>query len=306
MLLSLAFLPFLLTSGQDVVARPGDELRTSYHSLKAAEEKKDTDQIVKFATASSKAAREMIQSKEPPQSDDIEAWKAGVELAREVGPYADYALYAAALRDHARLIELVDVLEKQNPSSKYLSQMYGLYLGALSQKPGGANKAFDFAGKAIAKDPNNEELLMVLADGAMTRKQWDRAAMFGTKLATVLGAHPRPEGTPTGDWERRRTALMARGYYIAGISYASVNKFSQADKSLRSAMPLVKSEPALYGPTMFYLGLANYQMARVTQDKPRMKEALAFSEEAYKAGGPMSQAANQNAYAIKQELLKMR
>jgi hypothetical protein len=309
MLLSLAFLPFLFVTCQDVTAPPADDLRTTYHNLKAAEEKKDVDLIKKYAVATSALARKAIASEKPARIDEIEPWEAQVALAKEVEPYADYALYVAALHavhDHTKVIDLFDTLSKQSPDSKYVPQMYAIYVGALAQGPGGANKAYEFASKAIAKDSGNEDLLLVLADGAMARKQWERAATYGSKLASVMSGHARPEGIPTGDWERKRTAMLSRGYYIAGISYVSLNRFAQADKSLRAALPLVKSEPAMVGATYFYLGVADYNLARATQDKVMMKAALGFSEEAYKLGGQFSQSASQNVYAIKQELTRMR
>lgn len=306
MLLSLAFIPFLFVGSQEVAAQPGDDLRASYNNLKMVEDKKDTDETLKSAVATLQAANKVLKSPKPAAEGEVEHWKQFVEFAKEAETYAAYSIYATALRDHERIPELFEALYKESPGNKYVSDLSGLYIGAVSQKPGGANKAYDFASKQIARDPNNEDLLAVLADGAMSRKQWDKAAGYGTKLATVLGTHAKPEAMPAGDWEKRKTALIARGYYIAGISYATVNKFSLADKSLRAGLPFIKGDPALYGATMFYLGLANYNLARATQDKPRMKEALTFSEEAFKAGGQFAQLANQNVYGIKQELGKMR
>jgi tetratricopeptide (TPR) repeat protein len=305
MLLALSLLPFLLAAGQEVVQPPASELRIAFDNLKAAEEQKDIDLVKKLAIETSDLARKVIKSPEP--TEEVEAWKARVEYAKEVEKYADYALYVAALRapSRAKMIELFEALDKQSPSSEYVPQLYGAYVAALTAT-GAANKAFEYAGKAIAKDSSNEDLLAVLADGALARKQFDRAATYGTKLANVLAGHPRPEGVPTGDWERRRAMLSGRGHWIAGVAYASLNRFAQADKSFRAALPFIKGDNALMAPALFYLGVANYNLARATQDKLLLRQALNFSEEAQNMGGQYGQLAAQNVYAIKQELSRWR
>jgi hypothetical protein len=312
MSLSFVVFPLLFALGQNPApVQPatgsGDELRTAFDNLKSAEEKKDVDLIKKYAVESSQLARKALESAEPAQASEAEAWKAQMELARQAEPYADYALYTAAIktRERAKVVDLFETLEKQSPKSQYVPQLYGVYLAALTQG-GQASKAYDFASKALAKDPNNEELLLVLGDGAMTRKQWDRAAGYGLKVAAIMSSHPKPEGMAAADWERRKTLIAGRGYWIAGISYATLNKYPLADRNLRAALPLIKGEASLMNGALFYLGVADYNLARATQDKVMMKQALAFSEEAFKVGGQFAQSANQNVFAIKQELGRMR
>ncbi len=159
---------------------------------------------------------------------------------------------ALRTKDRAKLIELVDALNQQSPDSKYLPQLYGPYAAALGQT-GGTAKAFQFAERVIGRDPANEDLLLILADGYMTRKQWDRAATYGLKLASVMSSHPDPNGVPAADWERKRAVLAGRGYYIAGMSYASAAKYPQADTNLRAALPYVKGDRTLLGGVLFYL-----------------------------------------------------
>ena len=231
-------------------------------------------------------------------------WKADVDFAKEVQTHAGYGLYLATLRvtDRAKHMELFETLDKEVPNSKYLSELYGVYLGALAQ--GGQNaKVYEYAGKALAKDPNNEDVLAVMADGALARKQFDRAATYGTRLATVMATHPRPEGTPVGDWEARRSQMVGRGNWIAGISYVSLNRFAQADKCLRAALPLIKNDNGLMPAAVFNLGVADYNLARATHDKVMMKQALGFFEQAYQLGGQYGPLAGQNIVAVKQEEL---
>ena len=171
--------------------------------------------------------------------DEAAAVKPRLEFAKEVETYAEYALYTAALRasDRAEMMELYDILEHQAPTSEYLPKLNSLYIGALGST-GKQSKAFAFAEKAIARDPSNEDLLAVLADGAMTRKQWERAAGYGTRLASVMSSHPKPEGVPVGDWEQPpsgadRTRLLDCRHVLCDPDQACADR---QESSRRSAL----------------------------------------------------------------------
>jgi tetratricopeptide (TPR) repeat protein len=304
LLTAIVFIP-LLAFGQ--AAETSDDLHTVYANLKAAEEKKDTDAIKKWATEASRQARSIIQSTAPADAAEAASHQARVDFARQVEAYADYSLYVAALRapDAAQRIELFELLEQQTPKSDYVPQLYSLYGGALAQT-GQQTKLLQFAEKGIARDPNNEDLLAILADGALARKQWERAATFASRLTSVMSSHPRPEGLPVGDWERKRSALLRSGYYIAGIAYAAVNKYPQADKNLRAALPMIKGDDQMTAAALFHLGVANYNLARVTHNKPQMREAVAFSEECGKIRSAFQDQAIKNAWGMKQEMDRMR
>jgi tetratricopeptide (TPR) repeat protein len=190
--------------------------------------------------------------------------------------------------DPEKQIALYEVLEKESPDSKYIQQLNPLALSLYAKmKP---DKSYAFAQRAIAKDPNNEDLLLVLAGGALDRKQYDAAATFGTRAAKAS----------------KGSAKSGRGYYIAGMAYQAQNKHPQAIENLKACLPLLKGEPPLVAQAEFYIGLANYQLAAITHEKPTMQEALKYSEMAAASGTPIAKNAAQNAYAIKQELARMR
>jgi hypothetical protein len=265
------------------------DLESAYKDLKAAvEEKKDAATIKKVATETAKLAHASLKA--APDSD-AEVQKSRVEFAKQVDEYADYALSAAALStdDKKLVIELRDALAEQAPDSKYLVGLNSAYLAAL-ESTGNQKKQFAFAEKAIAKDPANESLLAILADGYYTRKAWAQAASYGTKLATAS----------------KRPGTVGRGHYLAGQAYAAQNKHSQADKSLRASLPNIKAEPALYAPALFQLGISDYNLAKITHDRVMMKEAINFSEECSKINSPVAGQAANNAFTMKKELVNFR
>jgi len=62
----------------------------------------------------------------------------------------------------------------------------------------------------------------------------------------------------------------------------------------------------MLSPTLFYLGLANYQLGKTTMRKAQVLEGLKFSEQAAAISGPLSQQAWKNAQIMKAEASKMR
>lgn len=270
-------------------APPTNDLESAFKDLKAAvEEKKDAETIKKAAVETSKLAHAALKA---PADPDAQVQKSRVEFAKQVDEYADYALSAAALTasDKKQVMDLRDTLAEQAPDSKYLIGLNSAYLAAL-EATGNQKKQFTFAEKAIAKDPANEALLAILADGYYTRKSWAQAANYGTKLATT-SKHP---GT------------VGRGYYLAGQAYAAQNKHTQADKALRAALPNIKAEPALYAPALFQLGISDYNLAKLTHDRVLMKDAINFSEECSRMNSPVAGQAANNAFTMKKELVAFR
>jgi len=162
------------------------------------------------------------------------------------------------------------------------------------------------AEKAIAHFPDNEDLLLVLADTAMNRKQSDRALGYAQRLLAVLSRHPKPESTSSADWERKRSAALGRGHWIAGLVHSEKTDYAAADKDLRAALPLIKGNEAMMAAALFHLGVANYQLGRLMMNKARVLEAAKFSEQAAAIKGPFSQQAWRNALIMKREAGRMR
>lgn len=278
-----------------------DELEDAYANLKAAVEKKDPDLVKKYAMETSQLARKITESPQPTAADEVEIWKQRVEYAKGIDTYSEYALFTAAAQqiDPKKVIDLVDTLEAQNPKSQYLGNIWGYYFTALS-KTGAESKVLPAAERAVKNDPGNPDALLILSDNLMG-KQPGPALRYAEKLISVLAGKP-PEGTNAANWDRVRGIGLAHAHYTAGVIHATQNRFVDADQHLRLALPLVKGDSYRTAGALFYLGLVNYNLARATLDKPRMNEALKFSDESAKIAGPFQSMAKQNAYAIRETI----
>lgn len=283
-----------------------DDLDDSFRGLQEAQSKKDAALVKKLAAQTCALARKAIAAPAPESEDEKEAWTKRVEYARGIELNTEYALYATAVQGPpATTVELLSALEEQNPKSRYLDEAYARYFLALNQT-GASAKIVGVAEKAVVQFPDNEDLLLVLADAALARKQSDRALRYASHLIAVLGKHPKPEGIPPADWQRKRNASLGRGYWITGIVQSEQNKYAAADKALRAALPLIEGNEGMLAAALFHLGLVNYQLGRMTNSKPLVLDAAKFCDRAAAIKGPYAEQAWRNAHIMRTEAVKMR
>jgi len=288
-----------------VVVGPGS-LETAYQKLKDAAAGKDAVQVKTLAAQACAMAHEIISTPAPTDDDEKEAWNNRVKFAHDVELYTEYALYATAVATPPETtVDLLAALELQNPASKYLADAYGLYFRALHQI-GADAKISAVAEKAVEHFPDNDDALAVLAEGAFSHKQTDRALGYARRLVAALGKRARPEGMSAADWDRKRGVELASGHWIAGVVQAEKGMYFEADKELRAALPLVAGNDSRKATALFYLGLANYQLGKMTLKKSQVLEAAKFSQDAAAIQGPLAQQAWHNAQVMKDEAGRMR
>jgi len=283
-------------------AAPND-LDDAYQQLKDAQSAKDADAVKKWAVQTSKLAKAEVAGPKLEGYTD-EDWPKRIDFAKQVGTLSEYAVATTAAQPGLapeKVVEMGDALLAMNPKSTYLSVSSNAYLTALA-KTGGAEKQTEGATKIIAGSPNDEEALTVLADNLMAKNRPDQAYTYASRLVTVMSSKAKPEGFSDEDWNRRKTALLSRGYYTAGVTGCMSQVWKDCDTNLRAAIPLVGNQPAMAGPTYFYLGVANYQISKITTDRTKLQEALKFTEQSAAIAGPMQAQARQYVTVMQTEL----
>jgi len=269
----------------------GGSLDSAFQAMKDAVAGKDAAQVKMLAAQTCAMAREIIASPTPQTDDEKAAWTAHVEAAREVELYTEYALYATAIQaPPADTVDLLAALVRQNPKSKYLADGYAAYFYAL-HKLGETPKIPAVAEQALVNFPNNGDALMIMAEDTYLHKQPDRALAYARRL-TASG-----KGKP---------AELATGYWIAGVVEAEKGQYFEADRSLRTALPLVAGNDIRKAYALFYLGMANYQLGKMQLKKGLVLEGAQFSKQAAEIRSPVAQQAWHNALVMKDEAAKMR
>lgn len=303
MKLSLVLAAVLLAGS---VATADEALDAKFQSLKDAVTRKSAPEVKKLSLEIFPLVEQALREPAPQAEEERETWNNHISHAKAVGLFGEYALFATALESPAAIqVDLIATLEAANPKSQYLDAAYGPYLVALAQT-GAAAKVPAVAEKALANFPENEDLLLVLADNAVNRNQPERALVYANRLVAVLAKHSRPEGITTAQWDRKRTTSMGRGYWISGVIYGERGQYLNADKNLRAALPLIQGNEAMMGAALFYLGMANYQLGKMTLSKARVLEAARFSDQAAALNSPYADQARHNALVMKNEAARMR
>jgi tetratricopeptide (TPR) repeat protein len=275
---------------------PGDS-RAAHAALKAAEAAKDPDAVKAWAVRAGDAARKAVQAPKPADAEEEEDWKAEVDFAKQVETYTEYSLYAAALQatDSKKKIELLNTLEGRSPNSQYLAQAYGPVFVAMQQAGDTAN-AVIIAEKVLAKDQNNEDMLLVVANHLMSQKQDpDKVLAYAARMVELMATKPKPEGVADADWDKKKATISGLGHWIAGMTHYNQNRFAPADKSFRAALPFIQGNDQLLAPALFHLGVSNYRLKNIL-------EAIQFNEKcAAIKGSPYAAAAAKNLRAIRSE-----
>ena len=303
MKLSVVGIAILLMTGPVVVA---DELDDTYQSLQDAVAKKDAAQVKKLAVPLFELARKVSRAPEPTSAIEKEDWPNRVKYAKEAEGYAEYALFATGVQaDPATMVDLLGLLEQQAPKSKYLDEGYEAYLGAL-HSAGKDDAVPAIVEKALVNFPANPDLLLVAANSAQVKKQADRAIALANRLVAAANSRQKPETVSAADWEAKKRIWLGRGYWISGVLNGEKNLYALSNRSLRAGLPYIKGEPGLMGPALFYLGLDNYQLGKMTNNKKQVLEGATFSDQCAAIAGPYQDRAYRNAMVMKTEANSMR
>ncbi len=279
-----------LAAGEKALASDPNATEVAYNNLKAAEGKNDPDAIAKWADETSKLAR-----KEGAESSD----KARVDYAKQVDTYTEYAVYAASLKttDPAKIVTLVSGLEQRDPQSPYLSKAYGRYLNAL-QQTGQGDKAAAEAEQDLQRDPTNEDVLLFAANYSREKKDQAKTLSYSQKLVEVMQTKAKPEGVSDADWQKKKDTLLGVAYWMEGVSYNGQQQYAQADKALRQALPLVKTDQQLLPIVLFQLGVADFEVGKTTKNRAMLQDALKFSQQSAAMKSPVQAEAANNVKTI--------
>ncbi|MGO9095346.1 MAG: tetratricopeptide repeat protein [Bryobacteraceae bacterium] len=290
----------LLDTGGKLLALDPADVEDAHPCLKAAlEVKRDPDLVLKWAVITSDAARKVAQSPKPADEDQVEDWTKRVDFAKQVDIYTEYAIYAMVLQtpDPKKKILLGEALQQRSPQSQYLPQVAQQLFNAYA-RTGDNAKALALAEKTIETDQSNAEMLLLVADSYSAKKQADKVADLTGKAIQLAASKPKPEGVSDADWATWRTQVAGRANYLMGLTYAALDKWAPADRALRAALPGIGSSADMKAEALFYLGLANYNLAEAG-DLERARDALRFSDQCAAIPGPFQARARANSKAIR-------
>ena len=178
---------------------------------------------------------------------------------------------------------LVEALEQLNPQSQYLPKVYGSYFNALRQT-GQAEKA-GLKAEKMEQSSASVDVLLVAADFSLQKKnEPDKVLAYSSRIVQMLNT--KPDGVGEAEWAKKKESTLALVGWMRGVVYSSQGKWLEADKCLRDALPGLL-DPQVRASSLYYLGLVDYQIAKMGRDKAWMQEALRFSEQSAAIESPL-------------------
>jgi tetratricopeptide (TPR) repeat protein len=291
-----------IATGVKILSVDPLEVSAAHNALKAAEALKDLTLIKTWSTQTSNIARKAMQTPKPEYGDDedVTNWKQRVEFARQVEQYSEYSLYFASLqtKDSRTKTGLIEALEQRNPMSEYLAQMRTSQTMVVRQVD--IEEAVASAEAQFQKEEWNEDLLLMVATHYMQkRKENAKIIAYSLKLLELLETKGKPEEISDADWARKKENMLGTANWMVGLLYSTQERFAQADKHLRAALPYLRNSDMVAG-AYYHLGYANYRMAEAG-DRIKVHDAIRFTQMCAGINSAVQFQAKENLKAIKAE-----
>jgi tetratricopeptide (TPR) repeat protein len=264
--------------GDKLFALDPDNFSNAVNMVRAANEKGDTDHL--FA-AGEKASGilQRFKAQPPPEGTRPEAWKAQqqqkLEPIKDNQDYIEQSLMNAAYqqKDPAKKAALLVRFANQFPDSSNAGQALGA-AAVTYQQAQNRPKMLETANSALAKDPDNIGILLLLADDYSEKgEQLGKAEAYAKKAASLCDTAKKPEGVSDADWQKQIN--LQKGLAFSALGQIDLQKKLNpaAVESLTKAAPLLKSNAAVYARNQYRLGFAYLNVKKTVEAKQAFTDA---------------------------------
>ncbi len=276
--------------GEKRVALEPENLDGVKLSLKAAENKGNSDDIAKWADCEWKMASQVAAKGGRNAAD-----------AQQTQLYAEYSLFSVAQQtaDPAKRLELLSSLQERNPKSPYAENVPAECF-LIYRKLNEMDKALALADQTLAADPDNLDMLMAVSEYHFGREEArEKVVANMVHVVEVLGKKARPDSLSEEDWAKKKAHVLGSAYYMGGVFSSIAGQYGRADQMLRAALPLITGDATQEATAFYQLGVANYHLA--DRDPSRAREALAYWRRCASIHSNFQAQAMKNAESVRNE-----
>lgn len=264
--------------GDKLFALDPDNFSNAVSMVRAANEKGDADRL--FA-AGEKASGilERFKAQPPPAGTSPDSWKAQqqqrLESIQDNQGYIEQSLMNAAYQQKdaskraALLVRFANLFSDSPNAGQALSAAAVTYQQAQNRP-----KMLETANSALAKDPDNIGILLLLADDYSEKgEQLDKAEAYAKKAATLCDAAKKPEGVSDADWQKQIN--LQKGLAFSALGQIDLQKKLNpaAVETLTKAAPLLKSNAGVYARNQYRLGFAYLNLKKTAEAKQAFTDA---------------------------------
>lgn len=264
--------------GEKLLAADPDNLLAGVNLVRAAQEAKDREKVFAYGErVGGMLARFGAQAASP--GTDATEWarqKAQVLAeAQDKLNYVEYTMFSTAYQtsDPVQKVRLLERFLEAFPVSPYTNNAQAL-VAASYQQTRDFQKMLEFAQKILARDPNNVNMLILLADYYSERgEQLEKAEADSKRAIELLTSGPKPEGISDDQWQKQ--VALEKGLALSALGQVYINRKrdAQALDSFRSAAPLLKADATSYARNQYRMGFALLNLKRVAEARAALTEA---------------------------------
>jgi tetratricopeptide (TPR) repeat protein len=247
--------------GDKLFAMDPDNYMNAVNMIRAASEKGDVDKLFLYGEKGN-AILQQYKKSSPPSGADAEAYERekSQKLAelKDQQDYVRQSLFSAAynVSAPAKRAAYFERFGKMYQGSPEGSQALTIAAGAYQQAQNRA-KMLDVANNALAVDPDNIGMLLLLADDFSEKgEQLDKAEAYAKKAATLTDTAKKPDNVADDQWKQQLT--VEKGWAFSSLGQVNMEKKlnAQAVDNLTKAAPLLKSNTLFYARNQYRLGFA--------------------------------------------------
>jgi tetratricopeptide (TPR) repeat protein len=265
--------------GQKALALDPDNLATAVNMARAAEEMGDTRQLYAFGEQVSQIVAR-YKAQPPPSGTAPEQWaqteQSSLSKAQGDISYVEYAMTQAAYKasDPASRAVLFEQYAAAFPDSPYTPGARDQAAIAYQQAQN-VPKMISSAQAALAADPNDVSMLLLLADHwSDSDQQLDQAAANAQKALAALQQQKKPDNVTDEQWRQQVSLETGLAYSCLGEVSVARGRNSSAVEAFKQANPLLKSNAFYYGRNLYRLGFTLAKMQRIPEARTVLTEAV--------------------------------
>ncbi len=273
--------------GDKLFALDPDSYTNAINMVRAASEKGDGDKLYGYGEKANSIFQNYKNSSAPAgaNADDWAREKTDkLASLKEDQDYVEKALLngAYSAKDPAKKADYFVRFAKMYPGTLEGEQALTMAASAYQQSQNRA-KMQEVANGALAKDPNDVGMLLLLADDYSEKgDHLDQAEAYAKKAASLVDTAKKPDNLSDDQWKQQTS--VQKGVALSTLGQISLQKKlnAQAVENLSKAAPLLKSNAALYARNEYRLGYAYLNLKRNADAMKAFTEAASV-DSPYKA-----------------------
>lgn len=273
--------PKVFEYGDKALALDPDELAVAVNMVRAADAAGDTERT--FSTGE-KISQMLARFKAAPAPAGMspDQWvqtradalqKAGSEVS-----YVQYTMVQAAYKatDPVAKAAIFERYVAAFPDSPY-SENARERTAFAYQQARNADKMVASAQSAIAADPNDAPMLILLADywsDSNSASHLDDAGADAKKALDAIQQAKKPDNANDEQWQQQQSLEKGVAYSCLGQVDAIKGRNATAIEDFKQANPLVQSNAFYYGRNLYRLGFVLAKMKRIPEARAVLTEAV--------------------------------